>query len=162
MKVFQVVHVYTIRAFGDCIEKEETITSFESFNDANDFAEKFKNPHECDAGFCHECGTLQIRELSVISHKGFDINAFKPQDFWWSHESEVHKKILHFACALHTAYGLSTDIYGRTTDEYATVGYEDYPRGTSVESIIGDIRYFVESAGLSFTDVMEAEEKIAS
>jgi len=153
MTIFEVVHIHDTRMGS--VPVEDVVAVFENFNDANDFMERFRNPHVFDEGCGLECGLLRINERRVITHGEFDLKSFDPRDMWWMGSAEIEAKIDELAWDLHAAYRVPTDEYGRVTEEISHIGYEIYPVGTSEESIIGDIRSTAEKAGIPFCTVVE-------
>ena len=74
--MFGVFHKYDVDGgFGDAISNEDLICVFKTVEEANDFVEKYENPHVYDVPYNELwCGTLEVRELPTV---------FNEDSFWW-------------------------------------------------------------------------------
>ena len=95
--MYQVVHCYdTDGGFGDAVSEERVVAVFEDEDDAKAFISKFEKPHVYFVPYDElMCGTLEPRELEVISHDSFNIGSVDTSEFWWLQKSmweEMHEK----------------------------------------------------------------------
>ena len=74
-KTYDVYHIYDIDGgFGDACYNESKVATFESKADAEDFVERFENPHVYGTPYDElNCGTLEIRESEIVP-KGADLD----------------------------------------------------------------------------------------
>lgn len=76
-KIYLVKHCFDVDGgFGDAISQEEVICGFDNREDANEFIEKYSNPHIYDSPYASlECGILQVEELNMTPPDR--------EDMWW-------------------------------------------------------------------------------
>lgn len=163
MKVFEVYHVYDVDGgFGDAIGTEELVAVFENFNDANDFMEKFRNPHVYESPYSDlTCGDLRIRECKVISHKEFDINSFDPvtEHYWWTNKYDRMRAERSLAYDHRAIFETPVDEYGRITkDLYIDCG--DYDAGTSRDEILCEFNHNCEELGFTTDGISKIANKL--
>lgn len=87
MKVYNVYHVYDVDGgFGDAVETDVLIATFENEDDAKAFVEKYSKPEVYDRPYSelwhHK---LVISETEIITHAEFDINKAPNEycDYGW-------------------------------------------------------------------------------
>ena len=75
MKVWDVIHYYDEDGgFGDAVETNEIIATFEDENDANAFRDKYTNEHVYDTPYADlYSGRLEVVGKEIIPHKEIDI-----------------------------------------------------------------------------------------
>lgn len=76
-KIYLVKHCFDVDGgFGDAILQEEVICGFDNREDADEFVEKYSNPHIYDSPYASlECGVLRVEELNMTQPDR--------EDMWW-------------------------------------------------------------------------------
>lgn len=76
-KIYLVNHCFDVDGgFGDAILQEEVICDFDNREDADEFVEKYSNPHIYDSPYASlECGILRVEELNMTPPDR--------EDMWW-------------------------------------------------------------------------------
>lgn len=84
-KIYQVVHYYDVDGgFGDSVPVEDTIATFESYEDAKAFADRFEKPHTYDKPYSYlDCGELVVKESDIIQKGELNLDDIDTSDFWW-------------------------------------------------------------------------------
>ena len=78
MTIYEVIHYYeTDGGFGDAVPCNDTVVTFYTREKADDFIEKYSNPHVYDRPYADlECGYLEVKEREI------DIEPDK-NELWW-------------------------------------------------------------------------------
>ena len=82
-KIYLVNHCFDVDGgFGDAILQEEVICGFDNREDADEFVEKYSNPHIYDSPYASlECGVLRVEELNMTQPDR--------EDMWWLDQNKV-------------------------------------------------------------------------
>lgn len=93
MKLYQVVHNWDEDGgFGDAVWQQDVLATFENKEDAEEYAQKFADPHVYDVPYAAlGCGDLKVEEIEVISHGEFPawVETQKEEDMWWLNTDRV-------------------------------------------------------------------------
>lgn len=85
MKIYQVIHLYeTDGGFGDAISQQDIIATFENYDDAKAFADRFSNDHVYDKPYSElHCGKLEVYESDVFIKGELNLDEVDKKAFWW-------------------------------------------------------------------------------
>ena len=84
-KIYQIFHNYGVDGgFGDYVAKTDIIATFESYDDAKAFVDRFAKPHVYDKPYSKlDCGKLVVMESDVIKPGEENLDEIDPSNFWW-------------------------------------------------------------------------------
>lgn len=82
MKIYNVYHCYDVDSgYGDAVETEILVATFESETDAKTFVEKYSDPYVYKKPYDElYCNVYIIRETELVTHAEFNINK-APEDY---------------------------------------------------------------------------------
>jgi len=159
MQIFQVWHQYETQQFdgyGSAYHsvREDLVASFEDFNDACAFAEKYRNPHYIYGGCPCECGNLVVKQVAVTTKGEFslDYDIVENKFWWYNNYYEEHMKrsiINRFARLLEIA----TDEDGCIVRGHCSASYVYFDKGTPLVDILDAYRHICEENKLDFGEV---------
>lgn len=92
-KIYQVFHSYDVDGgFGDAVEREELIASFENKADADAVVERYSYPHVYDSPYADlMMGLLYVTEVEIIPHAEFDLDSFESRFSWTTGYAEAQR-----------------------------------------------------------------------
>ena len=89
-EIYQVVHVFDVDGgFGDAIEEQETLVTFDNLDDAKKFVERYSNPFVYDHPYADlHCGELVIHTYQVLTSMDEfkETDDFLRENDWWLKE----------------------------------------------------------------------------
>jgi hypothetical protein len=76
MKIYNVYHCYDVDSgYGDAVEKEMLVATFESEMDAKAFVEKYSDPYVYRKPYDElYCNQYIVRKTELVTHAEFDID----------------------------------------------------------------------------------------
>jgi len=91
-KIYQVFHVYDVDGgFGDAVMRQDIIATFECYEDAKAFVDRFSKPHVYDKPYAKlSCGELVIYESDVVGKGAIDLDNENTNSFWWLHNEVLN------------------------------------------------------------------------